>query len=201
MRPTHYACQAYVSGAVAQPFEATDNLRMDLAKALGAAIRAARKSAGLTQPQLAEKAQCQQGSISRVERGEQGVSIDALIRIAQGLGMAVSSLWLKAEGSDALPARPRQATKGSEVRNLEDESDQLATVVSELVRVLSAKLPAAAPDLVKSLARERDKAQAQGQNAQVLELAAHAAEKALKPSGSVTPSAAPPGSSAQRPRR
>ena len=55
-------------------------------------IREKRKSAGLTQERLAEKADLHPNFFGRVERGEEHVSLTALIRIARALKVDVADL-------------------------------------------------------------------------------------------------------------
>ncbi len=59
---------------------------------LGAAICNHRKRAGLTQERLAEKAELHPNYVGRVERGEEHVSLMALRRIAEALGVRVRDL-------------------------------------------------------------------------------------------------------------
>lgn len=49
-------------------------------------IYAARRSAGLTQPQLAKRIGSSQQAVSRVEAGAQNVTVELLERIARALG-------------------------------------------------------------------------------------------------------------------
>jgi len=61
-------------------------------KILGDTIRNRRKLAGLSQESLAEKADLHPVYIGKVERGEQWVSLHALLRIAKALGVRVRDL-------------------------------------------------------------------------------------------------------------
>lgn len=61
-------------------------------KTIGLAIREFRTEAGLSQEILAEKADLHPVYIGKIERGEQWVSLHALIRIAQALGVRVTEL-------------------------------------------------------------------------------------------------------------
>lgn len=60
---------------------------------LGETIREKRKRAGLTIERLAEKANLHPNYLGRVERGEEHVSVSALIRIAKALRIPVSRLF------------------------------------------------------------------------------------------------------------
>jgi len=67
---------------------------MDRAKkrqALGEHVRQARREAGLTQNQLAERAQIDQGYLARIERGLKWPSLETLYRLAEAVGLPASS--------------------------------------------------------------------------------------------------------------
>jgi len=59
---------------------------------LGSAIQQQRKRSGLTQEQLAERAELHPNYMGRVERGEEHVSLIALRRIAKALNVRVKEL-------------------------------------------------------------------------------------------------------------
>ncbi len=61
-------------------------------KLIGEAIRKYRKVAGMSQEKLAEKADLHPVYFGQVERGEQAVSVHALVRIAKVLGVRVRDL-------------------------------------------------------------------------------------------------------------
>lgn len=61
-------------------------------RGIGDNIRAARKSAGLSQERLAELAGLDRQAINRIEQGHQAALIDNLIRIADALGVPLSDL-------------------------------------------------------------------------------------------------------------
>jgi len=61
-------------------------------KVLGEAIRRHRKRAKFSQEKLAEEADLHPVYIGKVERGEQWISLHALLRIAEALDMPVSDL-------------------------------------------------------------------------------------------------------------
>jgi transcriptional regulator with XRE-family HTH domain len=67
-------------------------VRVDPKELLGQAIRERRKSLGLTQGQLAEKADLHWTYISGIERGERNVSMMKLYQIALALKTRVSDL-------------------------------------------------------------------------------------------------------------
>ena len=59
---------------------------------LGENIRAQRKQLGFSQEKLAEKAELHPVYVGRVERGEENVSIDSLMRIAKALKATLQDL-------------------------------------------------------------------------------------------------------------
>jgi transcriptional regulator with XRE-family HTH domain len=61
-------------------------------KVIGETIRKHRKAAGLSQEKLAEKAELHPVYFGQVERGEQTVSVHALVRIARALGIRLRDL-------------------------------------------------------------------------------------------------------------
>ena len=61
-------------------------------KTLGDTIREYRDRAGMSQETLAEKADLHPVYIGKVERGEQWISLHALLRVAQALGVRVRDL-------------------------------------------------------------------------------------------------------------
>jgi len=58
----------------------------------GGSIRGARKGAGFTQDQLSEATGIDQASISRMENGKQGITLEYLKRIAGALGVPLGDL-------------------------------------------------------------------------------------------------------------
>jgi transcriptional regulator with XRE-family HTH domain len=59
---------------------------------LGATIREQRERASLTQEKLAEKANLHPNYLGRVERGEEYISLAALVRVAKALNCRVRDL-------------------------------------------------------------------------------------------------------------
>jgi transcriptional regulator with XRE-family HTH domain len=59
---------------------------------LGEKIRTCRQAAGLSQEKLAEKADLHPVYIGKIERGEQWISLHALLRIAKALGVRMRDL-------------------------------------------------------------------------------------------------------------
>ena len=61
-------------------------------KILGDTIREHRERKGMSQETLAEKADLHPVYIGKIERGEQWISLHALLRVAQALGVRVRDL-------------------------------------------------------------------------------------------------------------
>lgn len=61
-------------------------------KTLGEAIRHYRAKAGLTQEQLAEKADLHPVYVGKIERGEQWISLHALLRVAKAMGVKAGTI-------------------------------------------------------------------------------------------------------------
>jgi transcriptional regulator with XRE-family HTH domain len=61
-------------------------------KRLGSAIRKRRLALGLSQEQLAERVDCHRNYVGNVERGEQNISIDMLMRFTMALECTLASL-------------------------------------------------------------------------------------------------------------
>jgi len=65
-------------------------------KSLGRAVRELRLKAGLSQIQLAEKADLNFNFIGSVERGEKLASVVTVVRLARGLGLSGADLLRRA---------------------------------------------------------------------------------------------------------
>ena len=61
-------------------------------KIIGESIRKHRKEIGFSQEKLAEKADLHPVYISTIERGEQWISLHALLRVAKALGVRIRDL-------------------------------------------------------------------------------------------------------------
>ena len=74
----------------------------DLAKVFGAVVRAEREQRGFSQEGFADHVGVHRTYMGLVERGKSVVSIFTAYRIAQGLGVPLSTLLLRAE--ERIPA-------------------------------------------------------------------------------------------------
>jgi transcriptional regulator with XRE-family HTH domain len=64
--------------------------RDDIARDLGQALRVRRRRLGLTQQDVADLSGLARYTVGRVERGDAGVQLDTLTRIADAVGLTVS---------------------------------------------------------------------------------------------------------------
>jgi transcriptional regulator with XRE-family HTH domain len=78
-------------GAVAQS-ESFERAQRRLRATLGRNVRKLRLSLGMTQAELAERAESRRALISDVERGEANLTIDSLLRIATALRVEPAEL-------------------------------------------------------------------------------------------------------------
>lgn len=72
-------------------------MRRSLSPWLGVAIRRRRERQGLSQEQLAERADLHRTYVSMVERAVRNISVDALCGIADALDLPASQLVAQAE--------------------------------------------------------------------------------------------------------
>lgn len=78
-------------------------------------VRAKRKSLGLSQEKLAEKAGCDRQSINRVENAAYSPSLDRVFKLADALGLSLSDLFDEFDRVDS----PTAATQsGSDRRDV-----------------------------------------------------------------------------------
>ncbi|RDH12969.1 XRE family transcriptional regulator [Tsukamurella pulmonis] len=78
--------------------------------ALGRAIRAARRDAGMTQSELAAASTTSRATISRLELGDGAIGSDALWELAAAMGTTPSALYARAEQDDAVVAAEQHPT-------------------------------------------------------------------------------------------
>lgn len=62
-------------------------------KAFGSRVKRFRKSSGLSQEELAERSGLHRNYISDVERGRRNLSLDALLKLANGLGINIRDMF------------------------------------------------------------------------------------------------------------
>lgn len=66
---------------------------MDEKKLIGRRIKEIRKNKGLSQEQLAEKAETSQNYLSRMERGTENPTLDMLIKLANALAVEIWEMF------------------------------------------------------------------------------------------------------------
>jgi transcriptional regulator with XRE-family HTH domain len=71
-------------------------------------VRAARKSAGLSQEELAHEAEVDRTYISQVERKQRNITVSVLARIARALGVTPDKLLVPPGVSTSKPLRRRR---------------------------------------------------------------------------------------------
>jgi CheY-like chemotaxis protein/DNA-binding XRE family transcriptional regulator len=76
---------------------------IDFKKEFGAAVKHRRKSLGLSQETLAERANLHRTYVTDVERGTRNVTLESISKLARGLGVEMESLF-------ASPAAPAEQT-------------------------------------------------------------------------------------------
>ncbi|APR87297.1 hypothetical protein A7982_12646 [Minicystis rosea] len=60
---------------------------------IGLRVFERRRALGLTQKELAEKAEMQQSNVARIERGEQNLTVRTLCKLAEALGTTAAELF------------------------------------------------------------------------------------------------------------
>jgi len=66
-------------------------------RAFGDAIRQRRTELGLSQEGLAEGVGCHRNYMGRIERGEQNITLDMMVRVAEALGCSIAELMADAD--------------------------------------------------------------------------------------------------------
>ena len=61
-------------------------------KLFGDAIRRRRTALGLSQEKLAESVSCHRNYMGRIERGEQNITLDMMVRVARALKRSIAQL-------------------------------------------------------------------------------------------------------------
>lgn len=89
-------------------------------KTIGLNIRSARREAGLTQEQIAERLRMSQLHFGRLERGERPASLEQIAQVASVLGVPLSSLLNGCVVEEDFSARP------------DDNAQSLGAAVSRL---------------------------------------------------------------------
>ncbi len=75
------------------------------AKEIGRRIRETRERLGMTGEALAQKIGTDKGTVSRIERGEAGLSVERFQQIADALGLDPATLLAPPKGRRVIPRR------------------------------------------------------------------------------------------------
>jgi transcriptional regulator with XRE-family HTH domain len=75
---------------------------------VGARIRELRREHGLTQEAFAERVGMLAPNYARLEQGRSNPTVSTLLRVADGLGVALDRLFEEPKSLAARPGRPRQ---------------------------------------------------------------------------------------------
>lgn len=108
-------------------------------QAIGVRIRRLRKEQGLTQQLLAERSGQEPSNISHIERGATKLSLPAIVRIANALGVTVDGLLC--DSLDCAGASYEQEAS----RLLADCSPRERRILTETMRALKESLRRAEP--------------------------------------------------------
>lgn len=107
---------------------------MDIRTKIGKRVRTVRKSLGWTQTELGQKAGLGTETVSRIERGVQGVTFDNIDAIGAAVGIPLSEFCKKEEA----PAQPLKGLAQSReiVELLEQASPYQVELVYKMVQMI-----------------------------------------------------------------
>jgi transcriptional regulator with XRE-family HTH domain len=118
-----------------------NGMAQDLRRLLGERIRELRKQAGLTQEDLADRADTNFRNIGGIERGERHIQLNTLARIAQALDVPPSVLLealpkLPPKPKPPMPKTPKDEMLEELMKLLKRKSDDDVRLALELVKTL-----------------------------------------------------------------
>lgn len=79
-------------------------------KDVGRRLAELRRERGWTQEELAERLGLQTNNLQRIELGMQNLTVRSLVRLSNGLGVALGELFEQPRNRAVRPGRPRSAT-------------------------------------------------------------------------------------------
>ena len=87
---------------------------MDVRKGFGAEVKRRRHSLGLSQEQLAERADLHRTYVSDVEAGKRNPSLQSMERLTSALGATIGEVFAAVEGISRpkIPSKAEQREKG-----------------------------------------------------------------------------------------
>lgn len=101
-------------------------------EAFGERLREERRRQGLTQDELAARAECSSVTLSKLERGENLPTFDILLSLSIALGTSPNALVGWPENADSAPSLPRKMDGlVAMAKSLPDEWIDLLTQVAE----------------------------------------------------------------------
>jgi transcriptional regulator with XRE-family HTH domain len=86
-------------GYAGRRFLPCPSMDADLSARFGAAVREIRRSRGISQERLAAVAGIDRAYMGGIERGERNPTLSMIQRVAEGLEMPISELFLKVEST------------------------------------------------------------------------------------------------------
>ena len=102
---------------------------------LGARIRALRQQRDLTQTKLAKLLGTKQTAISEVERGNRGLSLQQLVKLAKVLKTTPNDILGKGNGSAARPSSARVLRRLHRIEQLpRDQQDALLQLIDGAIK-------------------------------------------------------------------
>lgn len=90
-------------------------------------VRAKRKSLGLSQEKLAERAGCDRQSINRVENAAYSPSLDRVFKLADALGTSLSDLFDEFDRADSPTAAQPGLDRRDSTRSGQPPGERAAT--------------------------------------------------------------------------
>lgn len=153
---TLHASSTYAHAALHHPTSGRENAGMDATTQLGPAIAAIRARKGMSQTALADAigGGLGQPGISRVERNEQGLSLESLAAVAAALRVPISEIWQEAERRvSGLPAvaEPSATYAVDEASRVPNDIDALRYAMGALFTVVATTRPAEGEAVAKVL--------------------------------------------------
>ena len=106
-----------------------------LKREFGERVRQLRKATGLTQAELAEKADMDYKYLGAVERGERNITIDNIEKIAKGFGVEAYQLFLFSLATQQLSQIVTEEKVGDIVKHCSQSKKQLILrIIAEIAR-------------------------------------------------------------------
>ena len=108
----------------------------NIQKQVGARVRAARTALGLSQGELAERAGLGVETVSRIERGVQGATLENLLRLSRAMNLSLPVLFDFDRPDDQVV---RSVTISEVISLLDDADERTVKLTYQILRVLLAE--------------------------------------------------------------